>query len=93
MDMDASLISTSFKYDSGNECNIPLEDLGIGTDDSRHFFLFVKQYRDTNTDNSCNGERITEIGCYSSESCFASVSFYTNPGQPKQLYEHPPLYA
>ena len=74
MNIDASLISSSFNYNN-DESTIPLKDLGIGTDDSRDFFLSVKQYRDTNTYNGKYGEWITEIGCYSSESCFASVSF------------------
>ena len=43
--VDASLISTSFKYDSNNECTLLLKDLGIGTVDNEDFFLHAKRYR------------------------------------------------
>ena len=74
MGMDALLNSSSFNYNN-NESKIPLDELVIGTDNSKYFLLFVKQYSDTNTFNGCNGEWITEIGCNSSENYFCRSVF------------------
>ena len=54
--VDASLISTSFKYDSNNECTLLLKDLGIGTVDNEDFFLHAKRYREVINETRRYGE-------------------------------------
>ena len=44
LDVDELFITTSFKYNTNNEYKLLLKDLGIGTDDIRYIFLFVKRY-------------------------------------------------
>ena len=74
VEVDASLISTSFKYDNNNECTLLLKDLGIGTVNNEGFFLHAKRYREVINETGCYGEWTSKIGCYSSVQCFESVT-------------------
>ena len=63
IDVDASLIRTSFQYGNNNESKVLLENLGLGTEDNKGFFLLVKRHR-----GGPYEEWKAEIGCYNSES-------------------------